>query len=201
MIPSLSVIMRDGREVVTRLMASDETNHAGGQASFIRQAIDVHDAALRRFLRRTLRDGEDADDVLQETYARLLQRSQKGGIEDFPRSYLFMIATNIIRDMRRRAAVRMKSGVHEGDGGAFFEAPDPVPTAETALIWRDGANIVHRALASAKPDHVRIFWLHWGEGLTFPEISRQTGIPLRTVERYASQTLQRCRKALEEKKW
>ncbi len=201
MIPASAVIVGDGEEVVTRLMASDETDHADGQASFVRQAIDAHDAPLRRFLRRTLRDGEDADDVLQETYARLLQRSQKGGIEDFPRSYLFMIATNIIRDMRRRAAVRVKSGAREGDGGAFFDAPDPVPTAETALIWRDGANIIRRALANTNPDHVRIFWLHWGEGLTFPEISRQTGIPLRTVERYASQTLQRCREALEEKKW
>ncbi|MDF1836313.1 MAG: sigma-70 family RNA polymerase sigma factor, partial [Planctomycetota bacterium] len=46
----------------------------------------------------------------------------------------------------------------------------------------DEASVVHRALESLKPDQRRVILMSVVEGLTHPEISEATGIPLGTVK-------------------
>lgn len=171
-------------------------------AQRMRAAVQQHDGVLRNFLRRALGSKEDAEDVLQEVYVRLLQREKQDAIADYPRSYLFVTATNIIRDRRRRE--RIKEKVYRDPLMRDFEQLDPVdpqPSAETMLMSREGVEIVKSALKDIKPVYAEIFSLHWGDGLTFAEISRRTGIPNRSVERYAGHALAHCRRALEKKNW
>ncbi len=140
--------------------------------------------------------------MLQEVYVRLLQREKQEAVTDYPRSYLFVTATNIIRDRRRRERVKEKAYrdplVHNLEQP---ERVDPHPSAESAVVWREGVEIVKGALQHIKPVYAEIFSMHWGEGLTFAEISRRTGIPIRSVERYAGYALAHCKRALEKRNW
>jgi RNA polymerase sigma-70 factor, ECF subfamily len=58
--------------------------------------------ALRGYLARVCGSRTLADDLLQETYVRLLRSSFAGTSAEHTRSYLFRIATNLLRDHYRR---------------------------------------------------------------------------------------------------
>ena len=54
---------------------------------------------LRAYLCKMLNDVSKADDILQESYLRLLQAKTPAGMtDDHRKNYLFRIATNLLRD-------------------------------------------------------------------------------------------------------
>lgn len=161
-------------------------------------AMQRHSASLRRFLVKLLNSEADADDVLQELHIRLIRKERGEPVDAFPRSYLLMTATNIIRDRWRRQRVRQADLHIPLDQ---LEQADEQPSADTTLIWRQGLQIVKSALAELKPSDRLIFLQHRVQGKTFREISEETGIPLRTVQRRASDALSHCKARLEQRKW
>ncbi len=95
-------------------LAESITNYVGS-ASRDASALDeaefqlIYDATARplwAYLLRVSGRGDVADDLLQETYCRFLGRGGRGGElvmnEAETRSYLFRIATNLLRDRWRR---------------------------------------------------------------------------------------------------
>ena len=54
------------------------------------------------YLARITGDGRLADDLLQEAYYRFLRTRAEFESDDHRRNYLFRIATNLVRDHRRR---------------------------------------------------------------------------------------------------
>ncbi|WP_413815267.1 sigma factor [Bradyrhizobium sp.] len=61
------------------MQTDDDGNHdalAKISPAVVRALADAHDG-IRRFLRRSLRNEDDADDVMQELYVRLLVRSSQ----------------------------------------------------------------------------------------------------------------------------
>src|ERR1700685_4284275 len=58
---------------------------------------------LRGYLIRVLNDSAAADDLLQESYLRLLKAKLPDGASDeHLKNYLFRIATNLIKDQKAR---------------------------------------------------------------------------------------------------
>src|ERR1700761_9596182 len=90
-------------------LADTITNYASGQSRDA--AIDedafraIYDRTARplwAYLRRVTGRTDVADDLLQETYCRFVARNPHGLDEAQTRSYLFRIATNLMRDCWRR---------------------------------------------------------------------------------------------------
>jgi RNA polymerase sigma-70 factor (ECF subfamily) len=103
-----------------------------------------------------------ADDLLQETFCRLLLHPEVAARLD-PldlRRYLFRIATNLLRDRHRR-----------GDTIPFADPPEPstLPNPHTTL---DIARMLH----SLKPRERELLWLAYVEGMDHAEISAATGL-------------------------
>ena len=75
------------------------------QADF-RQAVlalfEEHGAALYRFALGVLRRREDAEDVVQDTFVKLLDHVRGGGDATNLRAWLFTVAANGCRDRMRR---------------------------------------------------------------------------------------------------
>lgn len=103
-----------------------------------------------------------ADDLLQETYCRLLARSESLAHMDAQqtRRYLFRIATNLLRD-RWRA----------GEGQPFAE---PVEAGEDPRL--DSSVDVRAMMQHLKPRERELLWLAYVEGMDHAEIAAATGL-------------------------
>ena len=120
-------------------------------------ATSIHSYLLAVSARRDV-----ADDLLQETFCRLLLHPKSTAHLD-PlelRRYLFRIATNLLRDRHR-----------SGDSTPYADPPEPSPqpTPDTTLDIR-------AMLHHLKPRDRELLWLAYVEGMDHAEISAATGL-------------------------
>ena len=101
-----------------------------------------------------------ADDLLQDTFCRFLAARPPVMDEAQTRSYLYRIASNLLRDRWRR-----------GEPGA------PLPVPELAVRQDlDSRLAVRAALAKVKPRERQLLWLAYVEGFSHHEIAHATGL-------------------------
>ena len=102
---------------------------------------------LARFLRARGAQSTEAEDLLQDLYLKL----REGGIGPVaePRAYLYRMANNLMLDLRRSGARRIRREEAWTDVGANGERDtDPQPSAEEALLARERLKAVSDALAA-----------------------------------------------------
>lgn len=118
---------------------------------------------LRSYLFRTCGDSHLADDLLQESYLRLLRSSLPPEAEEaHRRNYLYRIATNLIRDHFRKHD-------RESELAADVACASPGPAVETG---RD----VQRALSTLEPRDRSLLWLAYVEQSSHREIAAVMGL-------------------------
>jgi len=101
-----------------------------------------------------------AEDLLQETYTRLLSHPRALANPTDTRRYLFRIATNLLRDRWRK-----------GEAVPFSEPPEPSRTSDL-----DTPIDVRAALQTLKPRERELLWLAYVEGMSHNEIASATGL-------------------------
>lgn len=165
--------------------------HGDGHAELRIDALYREQAPrLRRWLDARLRSSEDAHDVVQDAFARLLGSGAREGLRQ-PEAFLNRIVRNLLIDRSRRAANRM---AHVPIDAA--NEPETRATQEDA-IQLDQMRIRYRAAVDALPPRTReVFLLHRMEGLGYKDIATQLGISIRTVEWHVGEALVRIGKEL-----
>jgi RNA polymerase sigma-70 factor (ECF subfamily) len=149
---------------------------------------------LFRYLAGLLPNAEDADELLQETYLRLLRQEGLDHVEANARAYVFQIATNLVRDFfRHRKAHRADQ--HATLDNHHFERQLQEP--EESIQWDDTLARLKTALLSLEPAVCQVFLLHRFSGMTYPQIARTLRIGTRTVERYMSVAVSHLRCSME----
>src|SRR5579864_9358241 len=78
-----------------------EPDHEKSRAVLIERLFREHNEALIRFLRGRVGSQNEAREVAQEAYVRLLSLDQPGAVS-YLRAFLFKTAANIAIDRRRR---------------------------------------------------------------------------------------------------
>jgi RNA polymerase sigma-70 factor (ECF subfamily) len=124
--------------------------------------------ALRGYLARITGDAALADDLLQESYYRLLRARTAYMSEAHRRNALFRIATNLARDNYRRSRTAIQ--VREADPELIsldLHRPPPNPEQTTDL---------RRALARLKPRERELLWLAYEQGSSHREIADCLGL-------------------------
>lgn len=154
----------------------------------VRQLFREHNRALVKFLLTRL-SSEDALDVAQEAYVRLLQLDEPGAI-GFLRGYLFRIAANLSIDRIRQRSVREKTAVE------LFDDLASVTGEEGRAISREEFNIACAAIEELPPGPRDAFALRIVEGYSVMEIAEVLGIDERTVRKHVSRALLHCRQRL-----
>jgi RNA polymerase sigma-70 factor (ECF subfamily) len=113
---------------------------------------------LRAYLRSMLTDQSAVDDLLQESYFRLLKAELPDAMEHVHRkNYLYRIATNLMRDHRRSRKL------------------EPLPedsAASTRAGSLDTAHDVGRAFGRLKPREREILWMAYVECFDHREIAQ-----------------------------
>jgi RNA polymerase sigma-70 factor, ECF subfamily len=123
---------------------------------------------LWAYLSRATGDPSAADDLLQETYYRLLRARPTLESEDHRRHYLFRIATNLVRDRIRRPR-RDQTPLAE-DGRL-----EPVAAGDLAVQTQQRADL-QRAMAHLTPRERDLVWLAYGQGSSHQEIAGALGL-------------------------
>ncbi len=159
--------------------------------------VAEHDGALKRFLRMRQLLPSDQEDVLQDVYLKLSKlddlADRLAKSPDTVRSYLFVIASNIIRDNYRRAKAR-DVGKH-----CSLDDQDDIPAGfspEAILAGKQDVAAVEKALRKVKTPHRRAFMLSRFEHKSYREIADDLLISVSTVEKYISWVLLALRKEL-----
>lgn len=128
---------------------------------------------LWSYLRAASGSAALADDLLQESYLRLLRAAGLPAGDEDRRRYLFRIATNLLRD-QRRAARRFV------DPPADWLAPEVPAAGAPPRATRPGGELL-RYLKQLAPRERQLLWLAHVEEASHAEIAAATGLAAPSV--------------------
>jgi RNA polymerase sigma factor (sigma-70 family) len=148
-----------------------------------------HDSLIQ-FLRQRLRVKEDAADIAQEAYIRMMQYEGSEKIHS-PSSMLFRIAINVANDLGRSEQARRASDQLSIDG---MELASSEPSADRAIAARQDLDILYDAIEQLSPRCRQVFLLSRVDRMTYPQIAVHCGISVKMVEKHISHALAICMK-------
>lgn len=173
----------------------------GGNLHAFNQLAGRWESSLYGFVRRTLGNGDDAQDVCQEALVKAFQniaRLRDGG--KF-KSWVHYIALNLCRDRFRSPKTRAEVVEYEEGGVADREAPGRETSAATdALAERTAlSDVLHSVLEEIPVEQRSSILLREFQGFTSEEIGEMTGVPAATVRTRIYYGLKTMRRLLEER--
>ena len=133
---------------------------------------------LRKYVIHVVGSASTADDIVQDTYIRFVLRPPDGDHPQQVRTYVFTIATNLIRDHWRKRR-------HDP---LAPDLPDTPASPRDYSLRLD----MDRALRRLRPRERQLLWLAHVEGVDHRAIARMTGLKHKSVR----VLLFRARKAL-----
>ncbi len=146
--------------------------------------FEAHGAAVYRFALVQLRHHQDAEDIVQDTFLKLLDHVAAGGTDTNLRGWLFTVAANGCRDrMRRRRRWMPWSPLN--DRGAD---PPPLPNEDGRL------KAVREAMSRLSPRDRMLVALR-AQGLSYREISAAARVRPVSVGRLLARALARWQRA------
>jgi len=184
------------------LVTKKENNHSEAEKSDqnprerlqdllpLRGISDEFAPRLRGFLIRRLGSRENAQDLAQEAYLRLL-RVDKDKVIEKPESYLFRIAANLANEysmhQRRTPAMveleTLDTSSEGGDGDAF----------ERNLEHRAAIRQLENILDGMPPLYSAVLLLRKRDGLSREEIAKELDVSVHTVKKYLARAVAHCR--------
>jgi RNA polymerase sigma-70 factor (ECF subfamily) len=162
-------------DAVEAVLEDAEVSFEMDEDSF-RAFYDRTARALWTYLARVTGDRHMADDLLQEAYYRFLRIRGNWESETHRRAYLFRIATNLVKDGRRRSRLRRVVALPDGDRDDLG-APG-ADVSETAVRRTD----LQRAMDRLRPRERALLWLAYAQGRAHTEIAQALGVKTGSVK-------------------
>jgi len=152
------------------------------------EQVQPHEPALRAYLQARFPTLADHDDLVQETYTRLLRAQANGGVR-YPKAFLFTAARNAAFDLFRRRGAKPTEAVTDlVELTVLEEMPGVGEQMDQSYELEVLADAV-RAL----PDRCRqVIMLRYLDGLAYKEIAVQLGISAETVKVHMAKGMRRC---------
>lgn len=146
-----------------------------------------HRPTLMRYFSRHLASREDAEDLTQETLARLSQQPGTAHLAN-AEAYLLRIASNLLRDRFRRDRSHHVAEHVSIDAGAQEWAAEE-PSCERVYEDKERLQAFLQALDELPPRCRQVFLLQRYEGLTYSAIARRLEISVSGVEKHMMRAL------------
>ncbi len=147
-------------------------------------------AALRRFVDGRLRDRNEGEDIVQETYVRLYSYRRTRPVADVG-AFCFAVARNLVSDHFRRRQV-LPPSVELAD-----DIVCPQPRAEEILDYRQRVAILVRALKVMPPLRREVFLRRRLDGIPAAVIAADLDLSIAAIDKHCSRALADLRVALE----
>lgn len=152
---------------------------------------------LLNYAGRIIRDEEQANDIVQETFCRLFENSEKISVHVSLKSYLYKTVYNHCIDLlrhRKIAASCMEAGMMD----FYISRVIQLPESELALYDRELGEAIEGAIGHLPERCREVFRLSKICDLSNKQIAEQLGISVKTVENQMTTAYERLR---EELKW
>jgi RNA polymerase sigma-70 factor (ECF subfamily) len=151
-----------------------------------------HNQALIRFLRTRVESEQEAQDVAQEAYVRMLKLDTQGAVS-YLSAYLFRTAANIAIDRVRRGhkGQQIRQALAQTAGPIYEPAPDEQLASQQEL------ELIARSLEELPPKCRQAFYLHRVQEMTLDEIAHELGVTKRMVHHYLLRAIMHCRSRLD----
>jgi RNA polymerase sigma-70 factor (ECF subfamily) len=191
------------RDADARSPTSSETvrpTRRGAPSGAVAHEALEHLDSLHHFARYLTGSSEEAEDLVQDTYARALGAESTFALGTNMRAWLFRILRNCFIDGRRRSRTSKLT-----DGGAEEQAADRAAYSHEPLrgdhemeaLRGAVAQSIEHALAELSPDARTVVLLDL-EGFTETEVSEVLGCPVGTVKSRLARARDSLRKLLSE---
>jgi RNA polymerase sigma factor (sigma-70 family) len=169
------------------------------QDKLISQAMERDEPRLRSFIRKHVADTSEAEDIVQDVFYELLEAYRLMRPVEHVTAWLFRVARNRMIDLfRKKKPDSLNEPVISSDDGDTLLLEDLLPSPEASPEAAYARNVLLDALEDALeelPEAQRdVFIAHELTGLSFKEISAETGLNVNTLlsrKRYAVLHLRR----------
>ena len=136
---------------------------------------------LLRYVSRRTGAREDADDVVQESFLRLVRITAGQDFPDRPEAYLQRIARNLLRNRAKQARARTEH-LHAPLDEETLASGEPGP--DGVLEFRQLAARYEKALKALSPKTRKVFLRHRRDGYTYAEIAEELNQTVSNVEKH-----------------
>lgn len=153
------------------------TRFKSGQDALISGKYLEMRAAVFAYIRKHIGDAEDAEDLLQETFTRLLEYRTVLTGKTLDR-LVYRIARNLVVDWYRRHALSEKAQEY------FSRRQKTADTTSEDLRLREMMRTEQECVRKMGPRKGKIYLLYIHKGKTSMEISEMLGLSRRTVENH-----------------
>jgi RNA polymerase sigma-70 factor (ECF subfamily) len=158
------------------------------QAQWFGEEVKPHEPALRAYLQARFPSLSDHDDLVQETYVRLLKAKAAGNVR-YARALLFTTARNAALDLfRRKKVVSMEAITDFTESTVLEEAPD----VSQSLARQEELDLLAEAVRSLSDRCRQVVLLRYVDGLSYKEIAAQLGTSPETVKTQLAMSMRRC---------
>jgi len=181
--------------------------YLAGDVSAFNELVQRHKSGLFAYLCSMVSYKEDAEDLFQETFLRVIAALPRYRARGRFRPWLYRIARNLARDRVRSLMVRgvplrletTYSGEIES-GQTVPELPDGKPSPRDAAAIREKRDWIEKAIQKLPAPQKEVFLLREYAGIPFKEIARIQRCPIGTVLARMHYALHKLRAELEEER-
>ncbi len=167
-----------------------------GQTDAVDRLVDAYAPRLYGLLYRMVGSAAQAEDLLQETFVKMLRGLGRYREDGRFEPWLFSIAANLARDAirRRGRAVPVATGQDGQDCIARLAGEGPGP--DSRLLQVEQAQTLEQALATLSETQREVILLRFFSDLPFKQIAEMLQIPLGTALARAHRGLKHLRERL-----
>ncbi len=158
------------------------------QARWFVDEVLPHEKELRVWLRSRFPRAGDVDDLVQETFTRLLKAHDSGPIVN-PRAFLFVTARNLALNQLRHLRYERPPGAEEVDPLSIV---DDVNSPPESVAKEEELQQLIRAIQSLPNRCRQVMTLRKIYGLSQKEVAKRLNISVHTVEAQGSIGLRKC---------
>jgi RNA polymerase sigma factor (sigma-70 family) len=174
-------------------LSSPHNTSDAEQNRWFAKEVQPHESGLRAYLHHCFPSLVDADDVVQESFLRVLRARIAGKLRS-PKGLLFRAAHNAAIDVFRRSRTVSLEAVEEFEGPA---ASAQAPAAAESVSRQEELDLLMEAIDSLPRRCREVLRLRKIHGLSHKEIALRMGISERTVNVQVGKGVRRCAEYLE----
>lgn len=177
-----------------------------GDGEAITRLVERHSPRLYRYLTRLVNDPTLAEDLLQETWLRVVERLDQYDRRHPFGVWLFAVAHHCAIDtLRRRGRQGFQVEPQENEEGEVLDPveriADPAPSVLERLAERELEERVAKMFVHLPAHYRQVLALRFQEGMQLEQISHVLRLSLSTVKTRVQRGLRLLRQRLEQMGW